>query len=747
MKIFTKLLLAAAIPLAALPVSAKITSPINRDINRYAFKASTRSNILNGKRSERIDQINKMMETGAARFNVKTRASELVNPNPTVSQGPVSTFGTIDGPDGKLWFYSAEFDTRVIPHHTANEDWDELVHKAYTFKIYDENMKLVGQITDKVRYNENEVRTPSLDLVPVMTKHFFNDDDNYEIIVGITFNTTTAGFNTNRTYVYSINGEKETLDVDDVTKPEVTFVSKVCDKPVYVLDETIGDVLDASHDGKEVFYITTYGESLPQDYDYDENMTLDEMQKRFWEDLCKSNINFQLYAKAGADGKLQPVGDRIAIPILAMPGNQDTSPFLMSFTHDNQPYFMVSRYKEIFWNPYFSVTDDLSMRESNSLVIDIYKLDGANATLDQHTEIPFTKDANMLANYYSVGDLRYRSDINYGNFSKDGKAAFYITKTNMDKAESEEYNYYVYNASGAKIRTIAEDCDSNLEMYPLPGHEPQQMFIQLLGTEYYLTFVDLISCKEVSSFSYRIDMGEDSDPETILNSLDRVASGDKYMYVAEMRNPTIGDNDEDIMRFAWLNMDGTLHHIDEVVMGTSIHYAKSFISGAVLNPTLFDNDPDDYEYIVLCKQGLPDGTTTENLIVAKARSVKYPDGHTYLTVGTDSRGALQNIMLYPEEVNPMLMLTHYDVGTMKYHLDYWFLPFSASSVEDIEAGATVSGISFDGSYVTAQGQDIKVYSIQGVLHAEGNDSVNVSDLASGIYVAVAGNKAVKFVIR
>ena len=746
MRIFTKLLLAAALPIAALPLSAKITSPINRDINRYAFKISENASILNNKRMQKIDAINKLMETGASRFNLKTQAQERNTTGAALVVGPVSTFGTIDGPNGVLWHYSAEFQTRVIPHHDATADWDEYVHKAFTFNIYDDRMSLVGKVSDIIRYNDDEVRAVQCDLVPVITRHFFNDDDNYELMVGIVFNTTTPGFNTNRTYVYSIGGQKETHEVDDVNKPEGSTVSKECDKPVFVLEESIGDVLDASHDGQELFYMTTYGETLPDDSSFDENLTPDEMQKLYWEQVTKSSINFQVYGKVGADGKLQPVGESFSIPILALPGNQETSPFIMSYIHDNKPYFMVSRYKEIFWNPYYSMTDDLTMRESNSLIIDLYRIDGTTPTIIQHTEIPFTKDPDMLADYYSVGDLRYRSDINYGDFTKDGKASFYITKNDLINAESGTNSYYVYGPDGKRLKTVAEECDQNVEMYALPGHEPQQMFIQIIGNEYYLSFVDLISCKEATSFSPRIDMGEDSDPETILITLDRVAVGDSYMFVAEMKNPIVGDNDEDIIRFAWLNKDGSLDHIDEVVMGTSVHYAKSFVSGAMLNPTLFDNDPSDYEYPVLIKQGLEGQKLAEDFIVGKARSTKYPDGKTLFKRTANEHGIIQNIFFFPDEENPIMALIH-SKDKVNFYLDYWLLPFSPSSVEDIEAGATVAGISFDGTTITAQGQEIKVYSINGVVSANGFESVSVENLTPGIYVAVAGTKAVKFVIK
>ena len=756
MRIFTKLLLAAALPMTALPVSAKVNSPINLDAHRYAFKSTKHQNGINSPRMQRINQINKMMETGASRFNLKTRAELQKDPAPDMNQGPANAYGTVDGPNDKMWFYTITYDTRVIPHYSDTEKYTEYVQKAYTIKIFDEKMNFVGQIFDKVRYNDNEVRTPACDIVPVITQKFFNDDNNYEIMVGIVFNTKEAGYNTERTYVYSMGGEKETLPVDDVTKPEGTTIDKQCDKPIYVFNESIGDVLDASHDGQEIFYITTYGETLPPDTEYDEDMTLDEIQKQYWEQLTSSNINFQMYAKAGADGKPQPVGERIAIPILALPGNQDNSPFMLTYTHDNKPYLMVQRYKEIFWNPYYSMTDDLTMRESNSLVVDLYRLDGTTMTNEQHTEIAFTKDPELLANYYSVGDFRYRKDINYGDFSADGRAAFYITKINQIHAESEDYSFYIYNADGKCLKTLYENCEYTLELSDVEGFEPQQLFIELYGTEYYLTFVDLISAKQSSQFSYRIDMGEDSDPETITTNMDRVAFGDSYAYVSEMRNPIIGDNDEDITRIAWLNRNGTLHHIDEVIMGTSIHYAQTWIAGAMLNPTLFDEDPDDYEYVVLVKQGIevdesdPEATNkTENVIVAKARSQKYPDGHIYLTVGQDDRGQLQDIQVYPDSDNPYLFITHYDVLNTVHHIDFWFLPFfvERSAIEDIEAGATVAGISFDGTTITAPDQEIKVYSINGVVSANGFETVSVENLTPGIYVAVAGTKAVKFVIK
>ena len=58
-----------------------------------------------------------------------------------------------------------------------------------------------------------------------------------------------------------------------------------------------------------------------------------------------------------------------------------------------------------------------------------------------------------------------------------------------------------------------------------------------------------------------------------------------------------------------------------------------------------------------------------------------------------------------------------------------------------------SDISFDGTTVSAQGEEITVYNLQGVKVAEGLDSVSMQGFTAGVYIAKTPAKSLKIVVK
>lgn len=90
-------------------------------------------------------------------------------------------------------------------------------------------------------------------MLPSITKHFFNDDDSYELVMSLAYNATTPGVVHYRSTVYQIGTEKD-KDGDDIiiaTLPEI-----VCD----VLDATVPA-------GPEKVFMSTMTEYFPVDFD------------------------------------------------------------------------------------------------------------------------------------------------------------------------------------------------------------------------------------------------------------------------------------------------------------------------------------------------------------------------------------------------------------------------------------------------------------------------------------------------
>lgn len=708
------------------------------DLSRFAYKSARGSEkkAFSPERMAKINSINSMLARGS---------QEGFYPEVTFSSD--GRIGDIDGPNNELWFYTSSMVYKYIPH----EYYVEEVLLEYKFDVYNASGDLVGTIHDKMRYEENEVRVVECSLVPMVSQKFFNDDDKYELMVGLGVNrtkvyadgTTEWMPNSYRSMVYSLGGEKETLEVED-SKGKI--VTKDFDKPVYRMEGSLGDVLDASVDGKEEIYLTFYEESLPE-YSDDDIISGEggpTVSDSFWENLTASHITLRVRGKVDADGNMPEIMST-EIPLLSMPGDQEDTPFMMSFRNGDESYYLTQYYKDIFYNKYDSPTDDLTMKEHNSLMIDLYKISGGTMTKVSTTEVPFVKDSKdrLLFSFYSVGDFRYSEDI---NFNEDGEPTFFVTKNNHFADEHAEYSYYHYGKDGKKLNDIFENAQSNMPMTNIDGMEPQQMFVTEGNAEYIFHFVDLLSGVERAAFSCYLETDPDSDPDMMTANIDRTKIGDTYQYAVEMRTPTVDENDNSLMRIGWLDANGQFLKMDEVNMGQYVVYAQCYIDGYCLQKDFFLKDEPN-EYMMLIKRGIDANTLREDLLIGQALNPNAPEGRDVLFLTEDNRGALNSINPYTSLENPMVHVYYYNQNTGKMALDIYYLPFDASGIAEIGTDTSASDLSYDGTTVKAPGSEISIFDIQGKLLRKGIGSVMVSDLGAGVYVAVANGEIRKFLVK
>lgn len=736
---FNRILISAAIiGMTMTSATATPKGPRDFDLSRFAYKSARGSEkkAFSPERMAKINSINSMLARGS---------QEGFSPEVTFSSD--DRIGDIDGPNNELWFYTSSMVYKYIPH----EYYVEEVLLEYKFDVYNASGDLVGTIHDKMRYEENEVRVVECSLVPMISQKFFNDDDKYELMVGLGVNrtkvyadgTTEWMPNSYRSMVYSLGGEKETLEVED-SKGKI--VTKDFDKPVYRMEGSLGDVLDASVDGKEEIYLTFYEESLPE-YSDDDIISGEggpTVSDSFWENLTASHITLRVRGKVDADGNMPEIMST-EIPLLSMPGDQENTPFMMSFRNGDESYYLTQYYKDIFYNKYDSPTDDLTMKEHNSLMIDLYKISGGEMTKVSTTEVPFVKDSKdrLLFSFHSVGDFRYSEDI---NFNEDGEPTFFVTKNNYFADEHAEYSYYHYGKDGKKLNDIFENAQSNMPMTNIDGMEPQQMFVTEGNAEYIFHFVDLLSGVERAAFSCYLETDPDSDPDMMTANIDRTKIGDTYQYAVEMRTPTVDENDNSLMRIGWLDANGQFLKMDEVNMGQYVVYAQCYIDGYCLQKDFYLKDEPN-EYMMLIKRGIDANTLREDLLIGQALNPDAPEGRDVLLLTADNRGALNTINPYTSLENPMLHVYYYNQNSGKMALDIYYLPFDATGIAEIDTNTTDSAISYDGVAVKAASHEISIFDIQGKLLRNGRESVIVSDLGAGVYVAIANGEIRKFIVK
>lgn len=702
--------------------------PAGFDISKYAYKGKFNRD----KKGFRMQEAGNLTRADIIEGEGPASASE--NPVPDVASPATHLIGDLDAPDGSVWFYTADFEYDYVE---LSEYYKRPIMQEYEFKIYDSDLNLVGTIKDKVRYKEGEVAVPAAELAPFVTRHFFNSDDKYEVVVGLYVNTEIY-INNQYSIVYSIGGEKE----------------DGYDKPLMVRTDIVGDVLNASVDGEENYFVTFMSDDNLEFEEKDpETADPDDPDKiGYWAMLTSYGMKVETYAKADAAGNLVKIWEK-RIRLADLPGDQMSTPFLFSFTREGKPYFLFSQYEDTFFNPYYDFIEETTMRENNHLVAELYEAGKDSFILKQNTLIPMVlnnlENDRVLCSYYSIGSFRYRDDVIF----REGSASpeYIVTVQDYCKENDENYDmsFYTYNADGSLKNTIFKNAVSHSTLADIDGFDPSEVFItsNVMGG-YNFHIMNLTTAEEELSFSNEFEINPGDDPDPITSNIDRVPVGDSYKYAVEMRSPGQDENGDDLMRIMWLDKNGKFERFDEVPMGTGVYYATVLIESRSLNPNLYDPD-DEYEYLVLVKRGYPDNKVKEELLVAKPQSEAYPEGKVILLLKPEEeRGVLKNIAPMTYSDNPVLMITYHNEDTDMYYADFYKLPFTSlnSSVGSLPAEVFGSGIGFDGLSLTAAGT-ISLYNIEGAKVAEGDGLLSTATLPGGIYVARAGGKSIKILVK
>lgn len=755
MKIFTKLSLAIGAVAFLCPQTGAVR-PVDmykeKDVRAMMRAMAPDAGAFDTRRVTKVQAISQKMEG-----ELPSSLRAPISPDVTIGPADAGIYD-IDGPNGELWYYSRHL-TSIVESY---EHYDELVLTEYRFDIYDSSLNLVGSIHDKMRYRSDEVRVPGpeagIDILPVVTRHFFNPDDNYEIVISLAVNTVTPGINRYRSLIYSLDGEKEKVTVYN---PATGLEDREfdADVPCGELQGLVGDVLDVSNGGDEELYMSFLQEQYNNIDDLDweklydvENIDPVEGQK-YWDAVSTNKVLLQMKGKADADGNLTDVMEW-EVPVLCQQGNCESTPLMFTFVRNGVAYAVCPRYKEIFYNPYYSPLQDMTMRENNLFVIDLYKISDGKPELLKTTEIPMELSPNddALFTYYGVGRLRYNQDVDFDCLGTEDSPAYYITRSYyaISTDDENDFCYYVYGTDGSLLKTIFEHADSNLSLTDVEGLNPMHLFISYDEVNgYTYNFVDLVEGfhkKRTVQINYLLD-GED----VILANSDRVPMADAeggYKIAFEMRVPGLDDDENDLMRIVWFDAQGNFDRMDYVNMGKNIFYAQSYIYGPALNPELFDGDKETPEYMVLLKRGLdPTGVSTESqeeLLVARPISQMHPNGFNMLNLVPNSDGVLRQIGLYSLANNTQsLFVTR--LGDRGYTAEFYKLPFDMSAIDEITVDGKKGTVAFDGSMVYSEGKDIQIYTAEGRLIAKGVGSVSVKAFPAGVYVVISGNDILKFI--
>ena len=544
-------------------------------------------------------------------------------------------FEYLYAPDGSIWYAVTTFDTEEIKY----EYYTDYEKKGFTITFYDSKFNEIGKIRDKIEFQENETRCVQVSLGSQITQKFFNYDSNYEVLVSLFMNTPEC-VTQSRTLAYSIS---------NLGEGENSTPIKVL--PGYPIDE----VNCAKDKWSEDFYFTFLTEEQPDDPDkYD---SLIDYLGGFYKTLTTY----------GHDGKV--VMEK-KIRQLDLPGDQMSSPMFLCKKVNGKLNLVYSRYEKSFFENPAGQSGNENITSDNNLIIETYRMNDAypaEMELLCTTKLPTTQkpeNQDIYCSYYSIGNLTWDNDVDFDHYSTDGRPAYVVTVDDYLYSDDDHYNssYYVYDADGNRIKTIAENTFDRVMMSDIPGFEPQAMFINM-GDKMNFQFVDLYSCETVTEIDHMFR------GYSLYMSFDRVPTADGYVYASALSTGIPLDDTHLAAPVCWIDSDGEFIRLDKIPTGEGVELAQIYMNGDALSPYLFNTDS-DIEYMLLVKRRVPgQQALREELLIASPEKGVLHSFHD-----DETKGGIRSVMLM-QGVDPELLIVYLDEKD-KFTTDAYALPFS-----------------------------------------------------------------------
>lgn len=553
----------------------------------------------------------------------------------TLFSTPASdSFEYIFAPDGKIWYAVTSYDTEEIDH----EYYTEYVMKAFTITIYDGDFNEIGKVRDNIILEDDETRCVQAALGAQVTKQFFNNDANYEVMVSFFMNTPS----------YEVNSRTKAYSIKPLADGELSeAVAVVAGYPV--------DEIDCAKDKwSEDYYITFMTEETPSE-DINYPTLIDYLA-----DYRKVLTTYGKGMKPAMEKKIRQ---------LDLPGDQMSSPMMLCKNRGGKLTLTYAQYEKTFFENPAGEAENENITADNNLIIEVYQMNDsypAEMELVSTTRIPTiqnTDNPDVYCTYYGIGNLTWADDVDFDHYSSDGRPAFIVSTDDYLFSDDDHYNsgYFVYDADGKRIATIAENTYDYVMMSDVAGFEPQAMFVHM-GEDMNFEFVDLYSCKTTTTIdhSYR--------GYSLSTSMDRVAYGDSYAYASALSYGVAIDDTHLAAPVCWIDSEGEFIRIDEVPTGEGVEMVQTYMNADGIKPYLFNTDS-DIEYLMLVKRRIPGmDSLREELIIASAKK-----GVLHTFTEEEGKGALRTVLLMAGS-DPKLLVVYMN-DSYKFTTDAYTLPF------------------------------------------------------------------------
>lgn len=547
-------------------------------------------------------------------------------------------FQYLYGPDGSQWYAICNYDYEKIEH----EYYTEKLIKGFEYTIYDSNFNEIGKVRDKVELEEGETRCAQVMLDVTVTKGFFNYDSKYEVMVSFSMNT--PDFTTNvRTKAYQIDN----LANGENSAP----LTVIAGYPV----DAVNCAKDRCSEDYYITFLTEEGAGDPDNY--------------------ASYIDYlgDFYVVLTTYGKNNQVIMERKMQQLRLPGDQMNSPMMLCKNEKGTLTLTYMEYEKSFFVDPSGMGENEDLTPDNNLIIEVYQMKdpySKEMELINTTKIEARQNTDNPAVYctfYGIGTMLWDRDVDFGNYTEDGRPAFIVTTDDYIISDDDHYNssYYVYDADGNRIKTLAENTFDYVVMSDLPGHEPQAAFIRM-GDEMSFEMVDLYSGRSITE----LDQVYRGYP--LSTSIDRVATANGYAYASALSSGIPLSDTELAAPVIWIDSNGDLIRLDLIPTGEGVELAQIYMNGEALSPYIFNTDK-DLEYMMLVKRRV-DGEMAlrEELLIATPEK-----GVIHTFSADEEKGAIRMVYLTTGS-EPQLLIAYLDDNDT-FTTDVYALPFSKFS--------------------------------------------------------------------
>ncbi|MBD5203026.1 MAG: hypothetical protein HDS81_06950 [Bacteroidales bacterium] len=542
-------------------------------------------------------------------------------------------YSYLEMPDGSLWFAALTIKKEVI---AQEEYYTSYAYKGIEVKIFDDNYNQVGYIDSPITVPEGYDYCSAAEVATVVTKEFFNRDNNYEIMVMYNFKPTDAYGAIPYTQVFSLRGA--TTAAEDLGTMPGYYISAVN---------------ASTNSWSENYYMSFFS---------GEEYTDDEML-----------YTFDIYTRATYSNPSASILKSFTVDMVYVmsDGDNETLPVVLN-THNGNVYVAVAKYQKTFFEEPFNWFND-ALSPDNKYVIELYSTATGTSGLNlaSTTEIACEAPADpYMMRSYCLGRFRFENDVTF-DFGTGNEPAYILTVNDADMRDNSEAFFAVYDVAGNVIETFGEGTESVMLLSDVPGYPQQYCFVQPDESGVYtFNMVNYPQLDQVASLPMSVT-GPDGTQYGLSTSLDRVPGDGSYRYAVASGQGGETAQGEIFHPVLWFDHNGILAKVDRIMGGKNVQMMLPYIAANGLTPYLFNSDvKTEYMAFVLTNENHGTAPSTYQLIVVNEDgelnfSYYFPDEATGLTA------SLVNI-----SSNPAIWLSYRKIGTDEYVSEFVPLPLN-----------------------------------------------------------------------